>query len=63
MVRCGTYMFEFGVGKGYEEMASLVKSMPRIKGGGSREGSDMFMSINSHQERIKHAFRPCLRPL
>ena len=56
-------MFEFGVGKGYEEMASLVKSMPRIKGGGSREGSDMFMSINSHQERIKHAFRPCLRPL
>lgn len=56
-------MFEFGISKGYEEMASPVKSMLHIKGGGSREGSDTFMSISNHQEGIEHAFRPCLRPL
>jgi hypothetical protein len=45
MVICGSYMFEFSVGKD-------IKEKRQDKGGGSREGSNTFMS-NTNYQRIE----------
>ena len=37
-------MFEFSVSKAMKKIMSIVKSMFHRKEGGSREGSDTFMS-------------------
>jgi hypothetical protein len=42
MVICGSYMFEFSVSKDMKKRYN--------KGGGSREGRDMFMSNTTCQE-------------
>ena len=44
MVICGSYMFECSASK------DMKSSMLHMKGGGSREGSDTFMSDTNYQQ-------------
>ena len=46
-------MFEFSVSRGYEKIASPVKSMHYRKGGGNREGCSILM-FNTNCQGIEN---------